>query len=162
MTRKWRTGYDTAQERDIADKTGINFEDWPTKTIEAPAEEHDINIIMRNFGVRDGSILPYWHSPAALYGDRTTMPSDPVEIAEVLRQGNLAYMQLPAEVRRKFDSAEQMFQWMSDSKNKAEAQRLGLLAKDPITKPKLSEEIAKAITDTQKKPEADAPAPKNT
>lgn len=125
---KWRLAYD-ADENERIDKATMIDTGPVSLTLQAPAEEQDINVIMRRFGVRDGSKVPQWTDPNAMYGDYSEVPADPVEAAEYIRRGRVAFAALPAEVRRQFDSAEHMHNWLRDPKNAHEAIRLGILHK---------------------------------
>lgn len=114
----------------------------PSLTQLAPQEETDINVMMARMGYKDGSELPYFRDAYAIYGDTTQWPTDPVEINNIMRGGELAFMKLPAEVRLRFGSAEQLFKFMEDEKNLDEAVRLGLLVKKETPKPDALETIA--------------------
>lgn len=129
---KWRNPYDEDENRFYDDLTTIETP-GPSMTLQAPAEEQDINILMKRMGVKDGSRLPRWEDPSAIYGDFTELPSDPVEAAEFLRLGNNEFMMLPAEVRRNFDSAAHLYNWLQDSNNRDRAIEMGLLDKPQPT-----------------------------
>lgn len=117
-----------AEDRDYYSQvTAIDFTDDPGRTIQEPTEDADINVLMKRMGVKDGSALPYFENPRGLYGDFTDMPEDPVELAEMLRQGNLAFMRIPAAVRQRYATPEELFDWMADNDNYDEAVKLGLL-----------------------------------
>lgn len=123
----WRNPYDQT-ENDYYDQiTAKDYSKDPGMTLQAPAEEQDINVIMKRFGVKDGSVLPRWQDPNALYGDFSEMPRDPVEATEYLRQGEVAFMTLPADVRTRFGSGAKLYEWMLDRRNAPEAVKLGLL-----------------------------------
>lgn len=128
----WNTDpYDPDNNRAETNKSALDCEAAGDQgmTLQAPAEEHDINVIMKRFGVKDGSQLPYWPDPNAIYGDFSTMPDSPVEAAEILRQGELEFKLLPAEVRNRFESGAQLYHWLADPNHHEEAQQLGLLSK---------------------------------
>lgn len=124
---KWRNPYDEEENKRYDDLTAIHFTEDDGKTLQAPAEEQDINVIMKRFGVKDGSVLPYWTDPQMIFGDFTSMPTDPVEAAEMIRQGNIAFMQLPANIRSRFQSGPELFNWLKQRANEDEAIKLGLL-----------------------------------
>lgn len=128
---KWRNPYDEEENHQYGLLTSIDMHGDPGMTLQAPAEEQDINVIMKRFGITDGSALPRWHDPLALYGDFTNIPTDPVETAELLRQGEIEFAKLPAEVRRQFDSGAHLFNWIQDPNNQDEAIKLGLMTKTP-------------------------------
>lgn len=127
MEMKWRNPYDEDENEYIALLTNIDCTGDPGMTMQAPAEEQDINVIMKRFGIKDGSRVPYWTDPNAIYGDFSEMPLDPVEAAEILRRGEVEFMTLPANIRKNFDSGAELYNWMQDPKNTKEAVTLGLL-----------------------------------
>lgn len=162
MTKlKWRNPYDE-DENALWDKnTEIIITD-PGMTLQAPADEQDINIIMKRFGVTDGSRLPYWTDPKAIFGDFSEIPADPVEAAEVLRTANLEYMKLPAEIRRRFDSAEHMATWLQEPTNVDDAIKLGLLEIQPpprATLDTLQSAVVSMNTSRDKEPLVNTPKP---
>lgn len=116
---------------DAEDRFPIDFSDDEGLTMQAPAEEQDINVIMRRFGIKDGSQLPRWTDPQAIYGDFSNMPNDPVEAAEIIRRGEVSFNTLPADVRNRFGSGAKLYNWLQDEKNTDEAIRLGLMAEKP-------------------------------
>lgn len=159
MQIKWRNPYDTAENATWDDNTSTRIDD-PSMTEQAPADEQDINVIMKRFGVKDGSRLPYWQDPQALFGDFTNMPGDAVEAAELLRVANTEYLKLPADVRRRFDSAEQMMTWLADADNQDEGVKLGLLEHRPkpaATLDSLQEALVSISTSRDKEPLVPAP-----
>lgn len=132
---QWRDPHDRETNDRYDQLTAIDCEAAGDKgkTLQAPAEEQDINVIMKRFGVTDGSILPYWRDPNALYGDFSEMPTDPVEAAELIRLGELTFMTLPADLRQRWGTGAKLYNWLSDEKNHEEARKLGLL--DPKQTP---------------------------
>lgn len=104
----------------------------PSMTLQEPADDADINVILKRMGVRDGSRLPYFPDANAIYGDISEMPTDPVVIAEIMRQAQLNFMLIPGDVRQKFANTEELYLYLRDPKNHKEAIELGLLqAPDP-------------------------------
>lgn len=128
---KWRNPYNQDENELYDEITAIDFTGDPGMTLQAPAEEQDINIIMKRFGVKDGSKLPYWTDTKAVYGDFSELPADPVEAAEIFRQGQLQFATLPADIRRKFENGPELYNWLQDPRNGAEAVKLGLLTPRP-------------------------------
>lgn len=119
---KFRKRYSTLE-------VGIDFSNDPGKTIQEPTEDADINILMARMGVKDGSALPHFQNAKALYGDFSEMPSDPVDLANMTRAGELAFMRLPANIRQRYQTPEQLFTFMNNNENYEEAVKLGLLEK---------------------------------
>lgn len=129
LKTKWRNPYDEKENLDYDEYTKVDFSNDPGLTMQAPAEEQDINVIMKRFGVTDGSRLPRWEDPNMIYGDFSEVPTDPVEAQEMLRQGDVAFMTLPADIRARFESGAKLYNWLTNEKNREEAITLGLLAK---------------------------------
>lgn len=145
----YRSSNDPIENAYYDESTGIDYTGDPGKTLQAPAEEQDINVIMKRFGITDGSILPRWHDPHAIYGDFSDMPADPVEAHELLRLGEITFMTLPADIRQRFGTGAQLHNWLMDDKNTDEAIKLGLLAKNP-TPPLPKVEVVSSSTSSDK------------
>lgn len=126
---KFRKRWDFVAHEQVGQEAAIDFSDDPGLTLQEPAEDADINVLMKRMGVTDGSQLPYFPNPRALYGDFSEMPDDPVEMAELMRQGELAFMRIPAEVRQRYRNPQELFEWMENDDNYEEAVKLGLLEK---------------------------------
>lgn len=130
--------------------TAIDCSDDPGRTLQEPAEDADINILMKRMGVKDGSELPHFSNPKAMYGDFSDAPTEPQEIADILYQGQLAFMRIPAAIRQRYATPEDLFAWMSDDANYDEAVKLGLLAKKEPPKPSpidtLTEKLDKLVS----------------
>lgn len=159
---KWRNPYDEEENAAVNAATAIDFTGDPGMTLQAPAEEQDINVIMKRFGVKDGSALPRWDTTGAMYGDVSGIPNDAVEAAEILRRGRVAFMTLPATVRREFDSPEHMHTWLQDPKNADRAIELGILEKrrQAATLDTLQATLEKVSTSTSSDKEELVPPPK--
>lgn len=85
----------------------------------------DINVLMARYE-RSGE-LPVDEQGQAYYGDFSSVP-DPFAAREALQQAEESFMQLPANVRSRFyNDPLKMLEFVSDSKNKDEAVRLGML-----------------------------------
>jgi hypothetical protein len=84
---------------------------------------------MKRMGVKDGSALPYFPDARAMYGDFSVWPDDPTELAEIMREGELAFMRLPAELRQRYGTPDQLHRFMNQEANYEEAVKLGLLEK---------------------------------
>lgn len=112
--------YDTMQ---VSDETGLKCED------ESLAQQHmkdesDINTIVRRFGLTgelpSGVAVPQ-------YGDF----SDSIDYhsaMNLVRSGEEAFMKLPADLRARFSNdAAKFVDFFNDEKNRAEAEKLGLV-----------------------------------
>lgn len=128
---RFRKRYDDEENKAVGDLEAISFIGDPGRTLQEPAEDADINVLMKRMGVKDGSALPYFQNPRALYGDFSVWPDDPVELANIMREGQLAFLRIPAAVRQRYSTPEELFAFMNDEKNYEEAVKLGLLAKKP-------------------------------
>lgn len=113
-----------------------DFTNDPGLTVQHPKEDTDINILMERMGVKDGSKLPYFTNPMAIYGDFSQLPTDPTEVAQILHDGELAFMKLPAKLRQRFENTEALFAFMNDNENYDEAVRIGLLEKPKTPAPR--------------------------
>lgn len=140
----WNDGNNAELDQENRDATDVDFTGDPGLTLQAPAEEADLNVIIKRFGVTDGSRLPRWQDPNAMYGDFSEFPTDPVELAEIIRQGDVAFAALPAELRARFGTGGQMYNWLKDPKNHDEAVTIGLLQRPPL-KPMQLEDLAEVI-----------------
>jgi hypothetical protein len=157
---QWRNPYDADENAYFDEITQIDFTGDPGMTMQAPAEEQDINIIMKRFGVKDGSRLPYWQDANAMYGDFSNIPHDPVEVAETIRLGNNAFAALPADIRRNFESGGHLYNWLQDPKNKDKATDLGLLARPiPKTPAAPAAPLVSTSTSSDKEPLVPTPQP---
>lgn len=135
--KDWRIQWDEYDTE--SENSGIVFTE-PSMTMQEHAEDADINVIMKRFGVTDGSQLPYFASAAGIYGDISEFPQDPTEIANILRDADLRFRALPAEIRQRYPSPEDLFTFLADDANADEARKLGLLEEkkpevtsDPVT-----------------------------
>jgi len=114
----------------------------------APTEDVDINVIMKRFGVKDGSIIPRWANAKAIYGDFSNIPDNAVEVAEILRVGELSFKTLPADIRNRFQSGAKLYEWLGDPTHAEEAVQLGLLKKRPpapMTPEDMTSRLEKAL-----------------
>lgn len=79
------------------------YPDGPSMTRQEFAEECDINTIMKRYEGRDiGAIMRSDIEP--MYVDFTSVPNDLMGYMEKMREAELAFMTLPASVRREFDN----------------------------------------------------------
>lgn len=124
--------WDTIAMQQMSDSSAIDCSNDPGVTQQAPAEETDINVIIKRFGITDGSQLPYWPDSRAIYGDISGYPDDPTELANMMRSAELNFLRLPADVRERFSSPDRLIKFLDDPKNEKEAIEMGLL-KDNTT-----------------------------
>lgn len=127
---RFRSAYD----REALTKDGeiVNFgtvNNDESLTQQADAEDADINVIVKRFA-RTGQ-LPQVQK-TAMYGDFTSA-LDYKQCHEQIHKANLAFGELPANVRKRFgnDPAE-FIEFMNDPDNAAEMIKLGLAEKPPL------------------------------
>lgn len=94
-------------------------------------DDADINVMLERFKVTgqmpQGLVLP-------TYGDFTGV-SDYRSAVDAINKASNAFMDLPANLRGRFDNDPQKFlEFVSDDKNRDEAIRLGLVPKPPEVK----------------------------
>lgn len=102
-------------------------EQTPSKTQQHFAEECDINTIVRRFGLT-GQLPTAVRMPT--YGDFQNVPTYQ-EAMNAIRAADEAFMEMPAEVRARFNNDPASFvDFCSDPANKEEARKLGLVDKE--------------------------------
>lgn len=121
----WRNQWNST--RTGPEYEGIDFTGDPGMTLQAPAEEANINVIMKRFGVTNGSVLPHWGPGEGIYDDISEFPDDPTELANILREGELRFIMLPSDIRDRFQTPAKLWDWINDAKNHEQAVELGLL-----------------------------------
>lgn len=163
MTIKWRSQWaDNDDEDKIAKTTALDFTGTTTIVDQEAAEDTDINVIMKRFGVKDGSALPYWDDPKGIYGDISQFPQDPTELANIMLEGQRRFMGLPANVRQRYPSPEALFEFLSNDDNHREARELGLLRPETIEELEKKKEAPPPNPGrTEKKTEAAPPNPQS-
>jgi phage internal scaffolding protein len=103
----------------------------PTLAQQHARDECDINTIVRRFGLT-GELPNNVRVPR--YGDFTGV-SDYQTAMNMVMEANAAFMQLPAEVRSRFNNDPgALVDFISDDSNRAEAEKLGLVVvKESLT-----------------------------
>lgn len=135
---KWRDQYD--DERDAEEREATDVWDNRQREIDAIEtqqqfrEDVDLNTIVARMGVTDGAI-PHPVLDPRFYGDF----SDVVDFRDALdatRNALNNFAQLPAELRRRFhDDPTELYAFVIDPANDAEAVKLGLLKQMPPPTP---------------------------
>lgn len=134
----YRQQDDLAAREDLSVETST-FNEEPSKTVQGPAVEADINFIAKTFGLGPSSRLPL--PPEALdpsyYGDLREAPADLQSAMNLVMDAQEKFSALPAELRAKFNhSPAAMWEWIHDARNHEEAVKLGILrALDPVPVP---------------------------
>ena len=121
----FRTQYDDA--RDAEERALSNFTpEGESKTIQAGAEDADINVIIRRMGLM--GIMP---DPLDLsfYQDASNLP-DLRAVLEYGRDAEAAFLALPPDIRKRFHhSPAELWEFVLDENNREEAIRIGLIDK---------------------------------
>lgn len=112
----------------------VSFEGHPSKTRQAPKDGTQIDSILKKYatqGVSPNDVGVFFATAAsAPYG---VQPSTDYQMMlnEVIRVENY-FMSLPSRIREKFGhNAQNMINFVADPSNLEEAQKLGLVQKDP-------------------------------
>lgn len=112
-----------------SDEAGIAFDPEEGRAQQQFRDEVDINTIVRRFGLTGE--LPE-NPRIALYGDLTGLPEDYRGMVEYVRGAEEAFMEFPAEIRKRFEhDPQRMIDFVMDEKNRDEAVSLGLVSKAP-------------------------------
>ncbi len=123
--------YDTMQ---VSNETGLECLDESLAQQHAK-DETDINTIVRRFGLT-GELPSGVRAPQ--YGDFTSATDYHTAMNAVI-SANQSFMQLPADVRARFNNDAGAFvDFCSDDKNRDEAQKLGLIvgsSSEPVSNP---------------------------
>lgn len=123
--------YDTME---ASNESGLACED-PSLAQQHAKDETDINTIVRRFGLT-GELPSGVRAPQ--YGDFTDATDYHSAMNAVIAANN-AFMQLPADVRTRFNNDPGAFvDFCSDEQNRDEAKRLGLIvgsSDEPVTNP---------------------------
>lgn len=108
---------------------GLKCED-ASLTRQEFVQESDLNNIMKRYAA--GMPLPTGARPP-IFDDFTNIP-DYQKSFDIVARSQELFMQLPSEVRKRFDNDPMsLLAFLNDEKNREEAQKLGLLNK-PVEK----------------------------
>lgn len=121
--------YDTEVE---SDRCG-EFNDQPSLTVQSMAEDADLNVLMRRFGLT--GVMP--SSPyLPTYGDFTHV-GDYQSALHAVMEADASFMALPADMRARFENSPQLFlEFCENTANADEMVKLGLRkAPDPVPAP---------------------------
>lgn len=99
----------------------------PTKTEQSSAEEADINTIVRKFGVT--GLLPT-NFRVPIVDDYRDFVFDYQSALNIVREADMEFMKMPADMRAKFNNDPQLFlDFCSDANNVDEMVKMGLAVK---------------------------------
>lgn len=122
-----RTGHNYDMDK-VSEETGLLC-DEPGVTQQEFKDECDINEIVRRFGLT-GDLPDQVRVPVS--GDFTNV-TDYASAMLAVRQAEEAFMELPAELRAKFQNDPQvLMDFVGDDANYDEAKKLGLLKADAV------------------------------
>lgn len=108
--------------------------DMPSKTIQGPAAEAEINYIARMYGLDPFSRLPVpvEAMDPRYYGDLSEVDTDLQTAMNRVFEAQANFMKLPAALRARFNhSPGELWTFLQDESNHAEAVELGILFKPP-------------------------------
>lgn len=116
--------------------TGLDCSGDPSLAQQQFKDECDINVIVERFGLTGEMPL---NPQVPKYGDFTGV-YDFQSALNAINQAEASFMELPAKVRARFENdPQQLLEFVSDEKNREEAQSLGLLK---ITPPEAVKSVA--------------------
>lgn len=119
--------YDAFDTAENSARSGLECLD-PSLTIQSQAEEADINVIVRNFGIT-GKLPQNIRVPQ--FGDFDSVDDYQTAI-EVIRAAEESFAALPSEARVRFENNPQRFlEFCSDRSNLEEMRKLGLAVPAP-------------------------------
>lgn len=106
----------------VSDETGLECKD-PSLAVQSQRDEADINTIVRNFGIT-GKLPENVRVPS--YGDFDVV-DDYRSAIEAVRAAEGSFMQMPADVRSRFENDPQQFlDFCMNPDNLEEMRKLGL------------------------------------
>jgi phage internal scaffolding protein len=116
-------GYDTKEASDMACPSADPQFWGPSQTIQSQADDANINILMERFGIT-GKMPENVHIP--MYGDFTQI-TDYKGALEAVRFAHDKFMEIPAQIRNKFDNDPQKYlEYTANPANLAEMRTLGI------------------------------------
>ena len=128
MVKRVVRAYESYDADAVSNATGLRCED-ASLTVQSQKDEADINTIVRNFGIT-GKIPQNVRVPT--YGDFEFV-GDYRSALEAVRAAEKSFMEMPAEVRYRFQNDPQAFvEFCSDPGNVDEMRKLGLAVPAPV------------------------------
>lgn len=122
---KWRVGDDEEENRRVGDAC-IQFNNEPTRTVQSFAQDADINVLVRRFGIE--KVASTVIDPS-MYGDFTQAP-DLRGALEIMRDAEDQFMKLSPKIRGRFEnSPAKLWEFLQDPSNLEEAVFLGFVEK---------------------------------
>lgn len=117
----------------LSGQTGLR-KGSPSKTQQNQKHEADINTIIKKFGLISQMPTAIYKEP--IYGDFTAITDFKAALNQV-KKAEEFFMMMPAEVRNRFrNDPQELLEFLRDDRNRAEAEKLGLIEKSaPDTGP---------------------------
>lgn len=123
----WRTSNDGLEE-----EASVEFaieDQGESMTVQSGKDDADINVIVRRFGIGDQMPRPL---SVPQFGDFSGV-ADYQEALEQLRVADEAFMDLPADLRKRFENDPgQLWLFVQDPANLDEARKLGIVEPLPV------------------------------
>lgn len=121
MTTQFKTAYQKS------DRKGLSFAK-PSRTKQSEKDACDINLIVPK--IARGEIINHINTSGAQYADLTSYGTSYHENLNAIINANNSFMQLPSNIRKKFDNDPASFlDFINDASNYDEAVSLGLINK---------------------------------
>lgn len=129
----WRMQYaDPDADQILGEDTALYCDPSEDMTLQEYAEEADVNVMLRKFGVT--GVLPVVDRKP-FFADFSNIP-DYQTALNMVKEMDAAFMQLPAEVRKAIDNdPARVEEWISNPENKEAALKMGLLEREPVVEP---------------------------
>lgn len=133
--------YDTDYPRPVLDQTG---QDSPVQ--QQFRDENNLARIMKGIAPPNQNMMQ-----PPVYGDMTDQPETLMEYHKRLKILKENFEQLPAETRERFRNEPlEMFDFLSDEKNREEAEKIGLIQKKATEAPDIQKETLETLKEIRK------------
>lgn len=123
---------DDQQLRELRSIAAQQINDEPSKTMQGPALEADVNYIAKAYGLTGKTLpIPPEAFDPSYYGDLSDVP-DLATALNRIRDAEDHFMRLPPDLRRRFhDSPGVLWDFVNNPANSEESIALGLLHRPP-------------------------------
>ncbi|WNK13935.1 MAG: internal scaffolding protein [Microvirus sp.] len=126
----WRHQYDVERD-ELEGNACLLYNEEPSLTQQQFAEDTDINVLARRFGLDKTNVMPPAPIDPRAYGDMTDAP-DLREALDMVNTAKNRFMALPPKLRARFhNEPSELWEFVTDPENADESVRLGLLARAP-------------------------------